>query len=239
LSEPTSAGGKKPEIKLGEKEWIRNQRNLLERVVKEGGHDPLSVAASVLRWGQMMAVVLLNTVKAVEREFGEKGQALCKNVFLEHGMKVGREISKYLLPLLPERIDRSNLIETWLKMISWVNRNIWASPDEIKVVSEEEGYFDILWCPHQDIYTARDCRIQRWIVSGIMAGIGESLFEEFERRSSGDPSELFEINLQVTDLIPRGAKTCHFRVWKRKKGEENVWEKHSEYLEKREVGKSG
>jgi hypothetical protein len=217
---------------LGDWEWLRNRA--LEGVIEQG-YDPVSVSAAVLKWGQTMAVVLLKVVKAVEREFGERGQEVCRNVFLEHGMEMGREIGEHLKPLLPERMDRTNLIETWLRIISWVNRNIWASPDSFRTLNENEGYFDILWCPHQDIYTARDCRIQRWLVSGIMTGIGSSLVEEMERRYSGDLSEFFNVNLEVTDLIPRGAKTCHFRVWRRREGEEDTWQKHSQYLERREL----
>lgn len=94
---------------LGDWEWLRNRA--LEGVMEQG-YDPASVSAAVLKWGQTMAVLLLKVVKAVEREFGERGQEVCRDVFLEHGMEMGREIAKHLKPLLPERMDRSNLIET-------------------------------------------------------------------------------------------------------------------------------
>ncbi|MFX0138813.1 MAG: hypothetical protein ACFFDN_34550, partial [Candidatus Hodarchaeota archaeon] len=139
-----------------------------------------------------------------------------------------------------EKIDESNQVKTWLKILSWMNRNIYASPDSVKLINKDEGYFDIIWCPHQDIYSARDCRIQRWVVSGFMTGVISSLHDVLKERYSGDDfSNFLNMNVDVTELIPKGAKTCHFRVWKRKQGEEQAWEKQSKYLEDREMKELG
>jgi hypothetical protein len=43
-----------------------------------------------------------------------------------------------------------------------------------------------------------------------MAGIGSSLLEEFEKYSGEDFSNFLNINVEVTDLIPKGAKNLPF-----------------------------
>lgn len=208
------------------------EQKFLEDIKDDAEFEPISV----LKWGQIMATILLNTVKAVEKKFGRKGQRICKNVSFNYGVQLGQESSKFLKPLLPEKIDESNQVETWLNILSWMNRNIYASPDAVKLINKDEGYFDIIWCPHQDIYSARDCRIQRWVVSGFMTGVISSLHDILQERYSGaDFSNFLNMNVEVTELIPKGAKTCHFRVWKRKKGEDQVWEKYSKHLEDREM----
>ena len=103
-------------------------------------------------------------------------------------------------------------------LASWVNRNVYASPDVAKIISDRECTFDILWCPHQDIYTARDCRIQRYLVEGILDSFNAEGY-----------------NLEVTKLIPMGDDTCHFRIWKKEKGEEDLWRARSKALAQREV----
>ena len=44
------------------------EKGFTRRALNKGGYDP----RSVLRWGQMMAISLLEVVKAVERRFGEE-----------------------------------------------------------------------------------------------------------------------------------------------------------------------
>ncbi len=218
------------------RELTEIEQKFLKDIKDDAEFEPISV----LKWGQIMATILLNTIKAVEKKFGKKGQRICKNVSFDYGMKLGQESSKYLKPLLPEKIDEKNQVETWLKILSWMNRNIYASPDSVKLVNKDEGYFDIIWCPHQDIYSARDCRIQRWVVSGFMAGVISSLQDVLKERYSGaDFSNFLNMNVEVTELIPKGAETCHFKVWKRKPGEDQVWEKYSKKLEDREMKELG
>jgi hypothetical protein len=38
-------------------------------------------------------------------------------------------------------------------------------------------------------------------------------------------------------IIPAGAETCRFRIWKRKEGEEGHWEEYSEKLAQRSLGR--
>jgi len=185
------------------------EKGFTKRALNKGGYDP----RSVLRWGQMMATSLLELVKAVERRFGEEGQKVCIETLVNVGRQVGREILK--TATIPEGLSE---IETISFLASWVNRNIYASPDVQKIINNKECEFDILWCPHQDIYTARDCRIQRYIVEGIL--------DSFNGK---------DYNIEVTKLIPMGDDTCRFRIWKKEKGEEDVWRARSRALAKREV----
>jgi len=161
----------------------------------------------------MMAISLLEVVKAVEKRFGEEGQEVCTEALVNVGRQVGKGILE--AATMPEGLSE---IEKISFLASWVNRNVYASPDVPKIVSDKECTFDILWCPHQDIYTARDCRIQRYIVEGIL-----------------DSFDATDYNIEVTELIPMGDDTCHFRIWKKEKGEKDVWGVRSKALAKREI----
>ncbi|MGQ9460313.1 MAG: L-2-amino-thiazoline-4-carboxylic acid hydrolase [Candidatus Bathyarchaeaceae archaeon] len=185
------------------------EKGFTKRALNKGGYDP----RSVLRWGQMMAISLLEVVKAVERHFGEEGQKIC----IETLVKVGRQVGKGILEVaeIPKGLSE---IETISFLASWVNRNVYASPDVQKIISDKECEFDILWCPHQDIYTARDCRIQRYIVEGIL-----------------DSFNAKDYNIEVTKLIPMGDDTCRFRIWKKEEGEEDAWKARSRFLAEKEI----
>ena len=185
------------------------KKGFTRRALNKGGYDP----RSVLRWGQMMAISLLEVVKAVEKRFGEEGQEVCTEALVNVGRQVGKDILE--TATIPEGLSE---IEKISFLTSWVNRNAYASPDVPKIVSDRECTFDIIWCPHQDIYTARDCRIQRYIVEGIL-----------------DSFNAKDYNIEVTKLIPMGDDTCHFRIWKKEKDEEDVWRARSRALAKREI----
>ena len=185
------------------------EKGFTKRALNKGGYDP----RSVLRWGQMMAISLLEVVKSVERRFGEEGQRVCIETLVNVGRHVGKDILE--TATIPEGLSE---IETISFLASWVNRNVYASPDVQKIISDKECEFDILWCPHQDIYTARDCRIQRYIVEGIL-----------------DSFNAKDYNIEVTKLIPLGDDTCRFRIWKKEKGEKETWKARSEFLAEREI----
>lgn len=185
------------------------EKGFTKRALNKGGYDP----RSVLRWGQMMAISLLEVVKAVERRFGEEGQKVCIETLVNVGRQVGKDILE--AAVIPEGLSE---IETISFLASWVNRNVYASPDVQRIINDKECEFDILWCPHQDIYTARDCRIQRYIVEGIL--------DNFDAK---------DYNIEVTKLIPMGDDTCRFRIWKKEKGEEDEWKVRSKFLAEREI----
>ncbi len=186
------------------------------RALDRGGVDP----RALLRWGQMMAVALLEVVKAVEDKYGAEGQRICIEAMEAVGRRVGEELLESV-----EAPEGLSDIEKISLLASWVNRNVYASPEYPQVLSEDECCFDILWCPHQDIYTARDCRIQRYLVQGMLDAF----------RASGRMEADFD--LEVQSLIPLGAETCHFRIWRKTDDDPHAWTKHSEYLAGRETHK--
>ncbi|MFX0132609.1 MAG: hypothetical protein ACFFDN_03065, partial [Candidatus Hodarchaeota archaeon] len=100
------------------RELTQIEQKFLKDIKDDAEFEPISV----LKWGQIMATILLNTVKAVEKKFGKKGQRICKKVSFNYGVKLGQESSDFLLSLIPEKIDGSNQVETWLKFLSWMNR---------------------------------------------------------------------------------------------------------------------
>ncbi len=189
-----------------------------KRALDRGGVDP----RALLRWGQMMAVALLEVVKAVEDRYGAEGQAACIEAMQRVGRRAGEDLIKSVeVPAGLTDVEKMSLLA------SWVNRNIYASPEYPQVLSEDECCFDILWCPHQDIYTARDCRIQRYLVQGMLDAFRDSGLMEAD------------FDLEVQSLIPLGADTCHFRIWRRTGDEQHAWGRHSEYLAERETHESG
>ena len=82
-----------------------------------------------------------------------------------------------------------------------INRVVYASLEAPHIDSPEQVSFDILWCPHQDHYRAFDCRVQRYLVQGMIEALEETGLVQG-----------FQIRFDCT--IPGGAKTCHFTIWR-------------------------
>lgn len=68
------------------------------------------------------------------------------------------------------------------------------------------------------MYKAFDCRVQRYLVQGIIDAF----------RDSGVMSTDFQIEFKST--IPAGAETCLFVVKEKQEGEEDKWENYSRVL---------
>lgn len=77
--------------------------------------------------------------------------------------------------------------------------------------------------PHQDMYKPFDCRVQRYLVGGMLNYLHEKIGPNFD--------------LEFKWIIPAGAETCRFRIWKRKEREEDHWEEYSEKLAQRALGR--
>ena len=54
-------------------------------------------------------------------------------------------------------------------LASWINEVCYASIEKPNV-GEGSADFDIHYCPHEDVYGAFDCRVQRYYVEGITMG---------------------------------------------------------------------
>jgi hypothetical protein len=175
--------------------------------------------ASLFRWGNMMAMSVIAMLKAAEAEFGEAGQ----EAMIKALVKVGREIGIEMLSGV-EIPKGAAPIEVISAYASWINREIYASPEDPRIMDEDRCGFDILWCPHQDSYRAFDCRVQRYLVQGMV----EAMREKF-------PEHDFQV--RFTQTIPAGAKVCTFEISRKKPGDKDDWETYSGLLEKKALEK--
>ncbi|MFX1431009.1 MAG: hypothetical protein ACFFCY_12680, partial [Promethearchaeota archaeon] len=80
--------------------------------------------------------------------------------------------------------------------------------------------FNILWCPLQDIYSAFDCRVQRYLVQGIINYFRDNIFKS-------------EFQVEFKHTIPAGATHCRFIIERKKPGEQDKWETYSKLLERK------
>lgn len=210
---------KKPTELRKENNWARVKFNQpfskgLERVrkvLKKPEFDP----ATLWQWGTMQAVGLVEVLKSCEKNFGREGQRIVGEAIRKVGLRIGREV---LEGVEPTELSEAEFLSFYATVI---NRIVYASLEEPRIDSETEVSFDILWCPHQDYYSAFDCRIQRYFVQGMMDALREKTGRD-------------DWQVKFTSTIPSGGETCHFVIWKTKDPEEKrEWEKFTEQLEKR------
>ncbi|RMD84343.1 MAG: hypothetical protein D6815_04405 [Candidatus Dadabacteria bacterium] len=176
-----------------------------------GDFDP----ATLLVWGTMQATGVLNVLKEAERTFGEQGQAMVRRAI----NAAGREAMAELLDNseIPEELEE---IEKLSFLVTAINTILYASLERPRIDSPDRCEFDILWCPHQDRYTAFDCRVQRYFVEGMFEALEERGYRGF--------------TAWVEQLIPRGADCCHFVVERLKEPRgPNPWRQYSDQLGKR------
>jgi hypothetical protein len=208
-----SGGRKEPaygEVKLGTPypEAVENLRRATE------GRDDFDPAA-LLAWGTMQATAVLNILKDAEKTFGEAGQEMVRSAINRAGYEAMQGF--IASSSIPDDVDE---IEKVSYLVTGVNCVLYASLEKPWIASEDRCEFDILWCPHQDRYTAFDCRVQRYFVEGM--------FEAMEERGFGG------FTAWVEKLIPHGDDCCHFVVERRKERDaENPWHEYSDKLGKR------
>lgn len=191
--------------------YAEGLRRLREEVLAKTDFDP-----SVLWvWGTMQAMAVIEVLKACEREFGEEGQRVVKEALTEVGRDIGRQMMGEL-----ERPEGMSDAEIASFFATVVNRVAYASLEEPSIDSEDEVSFHILWCPHQDCYSAFDCRVQRYFVQGMLEAVKErGLLEGWQVR--------------FTQTIPAGAETCRFVLWRAPDGDKSQWERYTEQLERK------
>jgi hypothetical protein len=185
-------------------------RRLREKALSREDYDP----ARLFKWGQMMALAVLRMMEGAEKYFGAKGQEIMAGVLTDLGREIGREVLKEV------RIPRGKReIEAISAFLTYINEEIWASPEIPQVANDEECSCDVLWCPHQDHYRPFDCRVQRYIVQGLL--------EALQERTG------IAADARFTQIIPKGAQTCRFVVRRLPAGEEREWTKYSSELAQR------
>jgi hypothetical protein len=196
-------------------EAVENFRKAIE------GRDDFDPAALFI-WGTMQSKAVLNILNEAEETFGKEGQEMVRRAI----NRAGREAMKGLLDnsCFPEYVDE---MERLSYILTGINTILYASLERPWIVSSDRCEFDILWCPHQDSYTAFDCRVQRYFVEGMI--------QEMEERGYG------QVTGWVEKLINRGGECCHF-VFERRKGEGdkvNPWYAYSDKLGERALKMKG
>lgn len=185
-------------------------------VLERKDFDP----TSLLQFGLFMAMAVINILKDCEKKLGEEGQKIVIDALIKTGYDLGKQIvSNIEIP--PDIKD----IELMSFLATIVNTQAWTSIEDARIENEDECSFDIIWCPLQDVYRAFDCRVQRYLVQGIINAF----------RDSGILKADYQIEFKHT--IPAGANTCLFKVTKKKQGEIDKWESYSKKLQRKALGK--
>lgn len=203
---------------MAEQKWTRGQitftrhffastQKMREMALSRKDYDPVRL----FKWGQMMSLTVVRMMKAVENKLGVSGQEVMNNVLIELGREIGQEILKdFVIP------PGTKKIELVSKFISYINEEIWASPETPTILNDQECLCDIIWCPHQDHYQAFDCRVQRYIVQGLL--------EAFQEKTG------IAVDGKFTHIIPQGAQTCQFHMRIIPAPEQKEWNKYSAAL---------
>jgi len=192
--------------------FARSTSRLRENALSRKDYNP----ARLFKWGQMMALAVVRMMEGTEKAFGAKGQEIMNQVLVDLGREIGRAVLRdcALAPGAKE-------IEAISKFVTYVNEEVWASPEIPRVLSDSECVCDVLWCPHQDHYKPFDCRVQRYIVQGLL--------EAFQEKTH------IVVDARFTQIIPKGAETCRFEVRILPKGEEREWTRYSSDLAHRAI----
>jgi len=180
---------------------------LRREALSRADYDP----AALFRWGNMLGLAVLRMLQAAERELGEAGQKAMIEALVEVGREVGRQM---LAGVEPKDVEPIEFISAYA---SWINREVYASPEAPRIEDADHCSFDILWCPHQDSYRAFDCRVQRYLVQGMV----EAARERFPRH---------DFNIKVKATIPAGSQVCTFQIFRKRPGEDDDWELYSGVL---------
>jgi hypothetical protein len=193
-------------------EAVENFRKAIE------GRDDFDPAV-LLVWGTMQATGVLNILKAAEETFGHAGQKMVRKAINKAGYEA---MDGYLQnSSFPDDGDEIEFISY---AVTGLNTILYASLEKPWIVSNDRSEFDILWCPHQDRYTAFDCRVQRFFVEGM--------FQALEDHGKG------RATAWVEKLIPRKAECCHFVVERLKDTKDrNPWHVYSDELGKKALKK--
>lgn len=199
--------------KVALKEPYEEALNTFRKQVKDRkDFDP----TALLQFGLFMSMGVLNILKESESKLGKEGQDIIINALIKTGYDIG---SQMVDPdKIPEGIPD---IELMSYLATIINTQAWTSIEDPRIDSEDTCSFDILWCPLQDVYSAFDCRVQRYLVQGIVDYFRENVFEDSD----------FQIYFKST--IPAGAKCCEFVIEKKKPGETDKWESYSKKLEEK------
>lgn len=166
--------------------------------------------AATFVWGQMMAVGLIEALKSVEERFGAEGHDVVRSALRRVGDRIVSEMIEGVDP--PEDATPAEIASL---VASWINEVCYASIENPRVRGETAD-FDINYCPHEDVYGAFDCRVQRYYVEGMI---------DAARRQFGS---MFDV--RFTSTIPAGSNVCHFDMFPKEGAETDEWTDYSDRL---------
>lgn len=185
-------------------------------VLERDDFDP----TALLQFGLFMSMAVINILKENEATFGVEGQKAANKALIKTGYDVGKQIVKDME--LPEDISPIELISF---IATIINTQAWTSIEEPTIDSEDQCSFNILWCPLQNVYRAFDCRVQRYLVQGIMDAFRE-------KNPFGN-----DYQVEFTQTIPAGKDFCRFVINEKKSGEPDKWETYSKLLERKAMNR--
>jgi len=185
-------------------------------VINRRDFDP----TSLLQFGLFMSMAVINILQDVEKKLGNEGQKIVIDALIRTGYMMGNQILEDIQ--IPAEISD---IELMSFLTTIVNTQAWTSIEDPRIDNEEQCSFDIIWCPLQDVYKAFDCRVQRYLVQGIINAF----------RDSGLLQHDYQVEFKTT--IPAGAETCLFHITKKNPNEKDKWEEYSKELEKKALEK--
>ena len=210
--------------KRPEKNWAKFKYNQpyakglgnVKKVIAETNFDP----ATLWQWGTMQAMALIEVLKSAEKTFGAAGQKLVLGALTKIGHDIGAQI------LEGTEIDPEITTDEWISFYATViNRVAYASLE----APEAKGgniNFHIDYCPHQDMYQAMDCRVQRYFVQGMINAARE--FAQSKGRN-----DIYDVMFKTT--IPAGYDTCFFKIEKGDADAQARWARYTEVLEKKNL----
>jgi hypothetical protein len=190
--------------------------NFREKVQSREDFD----STSLFQFGLFMSKGIINILKEAEKELGKEGQ----KVVVQGLIKTGYEMGKQMID--PTKIPAELTdIELMSFLATIINTQAWTSIEDPTIENDNTCSFEILWCPLEELYNAFDCRVQRYLVQGIINYFRDNVFKNSD----------FQIDFQST--IPAGAESCKFVIYKRKPGELDKWDIYSKKLEEKALKK--
>jgi hypothetical protein len=169
--------------------------------------------AATFVWGQMMAVGLIEALKSVEEHFGAEGHDVVRAALRRVGDRIFSEMTDGVAP--PADATPAEIASL---IASWINEVCYASIEKPNV-AEASADFDIHYCPHEDVYGAFDCRVQRYYVEGMI---------DAARRHFGS---MFDV--RFTSTIPAGSHVCHFDMFPKEDADRDEWTDYSDDLRRK------
>ncbi|MFX0136660.1 MAG: L-2-amino-thiazoline-4-carboxylic acid hydrolase [Candidatus Hodarchaeota archaeon] len=182
-----------------------------EDALPRGDFDP----TSLLQFGLFMSMAVINILKENEARFGVEGQKAVNDALIKTGYDVGKQITENVE--VPSDVTD---IELMSFLATIINTQAWTSIEDPIIENKDKCSFNILWCPLQDVYSAFDCRVQRYLVQGIINSFRDHFMES-------------EFQVEFKSTIPAGADYCRFVIERKKPGEQDKWETYSRLLERK------